>query len=71
MIDGLNELKDRIAELETERDMYKERYETLCGRLRKKANDDRNINSKEEKFPTTCDHNHYAIYRYKTRDFWD
>lgn len=37
----IEDLKDKIIELETERDMYKGRYEDLCKMLKKKANKDR------------------------------
>ena len=43
----IDDLKDKIVELETERDMYKGRYEDLCAMLRKKANDDRNIEDED------------------------
>ena len=43
----IDDLKDKIVELETERDMYKGRYEDLCAMLRKKANDDWNIEDED------------------------
>ena len=39
----IDDLKDKIVELETERDMYKGRYEDLCKILKKRANDNRNL----------------------------
>lgn len=38
----IDELKDRIEELEKERDDYKARYEALCSKIRKDANEKRN-----------------------------
>ena len=43
----IDELQEKIVELETERDMYKGRYEDLCAMLKKKANDDRNLEKGE------------------------
>jgi hypothetical protein len=37
----IDEMKNRVIELEAERDDYKARYESLCGMIRKDANDKR------------------------------
>ena len=38
----VDELEMRIIDLETELSMIKERYDSLCGKVRKNANEDRN-----------------------------
>lgn len=46
----IDDLKGKIVELETERDMYKGRYEDLCKMLEKKANEDKKRNDDNKNF---------------------